>query len=142
VSCVYVILLFSFNLSTACVYLSSFHFLDQLSNVSFKIISHTTASGFDGPWSPTPTAFNNLYFTLLDSVKWTKRDWTGPYQYEDDSHKLMMLPTDLVLIQDDDFKKYVSMYAADQAKFFADFSKAFNKLEELGTSGLRATTWT
>ena len=52
-----------------------------------------------------------------------------------------MLPTDLVLIQDDYFKKYVSMYAKDQAAFFEDFSKAFNKLEELGTTGLKSTTW-
>jgi len=102
---------------------------------------HTTASGYDGPWTPTPTSFNNLYFSLLDSLKWTKRDWNGPFQYEDGGKTLMMLPTDLVLIQDDEFKKYVSMYAKDQAKFFADFSKAFNKLEELGTKGLKATTW-
>jgi len=102
---------------------------------------HTTASGYDGPWTPTPTMFNNLYFSLLDSVKWTPRDWKGPFQYEDEGKSLMMLPTDLVLIQDDDFKKYVSMYAKDQATFFADFSKAFNKLEELGTTGLKSTTW-
>jgi cytochrome c peroxidase len=103
--------------------------------------SHTTASGYDGPWTPTPRSFDNLYFSLLDTVKWTKRDWNGPFQYEDEGKKLMMLPTDLVLIQDDDFKKYVSMYAKDQALFFARFSKAFNKLEELGTKGLKATTW-
>ncbi|KAL7496069.1 hypothetical protein ACHAWT_006359 [Skeletonema menzelii] len=102
---------------------------------------HTTASGYDGPWTPTPTMFNNLYFSLLDSVKWTPRDWKGPFQYEDEGKTLMMLPTDLVLIQDDEFKKYVSVYAKDQAKFFADFSKAFNKLEELGTKGLKSTTW-
>lgn len=53
----------------------------------------------------------------------------------------MMLPTDLVLIQDDEFKKYVSMYAKDQDKFFADFSEAFHKLEELGTKGLKSTKW-
>ena len=53
----------------------------------------------------------------------------------------MMLPTDLVLIQDDKFKKYVGIYAKDQAKFFVDFSKAFNKLEELGTSGLKVASW-
>jgi len=54
---------------------------------------------------------------------------------------LMMLPTDLVLIQDDSFKKYVDLYAGSQAKFFDGFSKAFNKLEELGTSNLKATEW-
>ena len=105
------------------------------------MLSHTTASGYDGPWTPTPTTFNNLYFSLLDSAKWTKRDWSGPFQYEDEGKTLMMLPTDLVLIQDDSFKKYVSMYAKDQALFFDDFSKAFNKLEELGTAGLKATNW-
>ena len=26
---------------------------------------HTTASGYDGPWSPTPRIFNNAYYTLL-----------------------------------------------------------------------------
>ncbi len=53
----------------------------------------------------------------------------------------MMLPTDLVLIQDAKFKKFVNVYAKDQSKLFADFSKAFNKLEELGTNGLKATEW-
>ncbi|CAM9310857.1 unnamed protein product [Phaeothamnion confervicola] len=43
---------------------------------------HTNASGYEGPWTPVPTQFGNLYFTLLKSVKWTKRDWDGPFQYE------------------------------------------------------------
>lgn len=102
---------------------------------------HSTASGYDGPWTPLPTTFNNLYFTLLNQVNWTKREWKGPFQYEDDGKKLMMLPTDIALINDKKFKKYVDVYAKDQAKFFADFSKAFNKLEELGTTGLKATEW-
>lgn len=102
---------------------------------------HTTASGFDGPWTPTPTTFNNLYFTFLKQVNWTKRDWSGPFQYEDGSKKFMMLPTDLALIKDSKFKKYVDIYAKDQATFFADFSKAFKKLEELGTANLKATEW-
>lgn len=102
---------------------------------------HTTASGYDGPWTPLPTTFNNLYFSLLNQAKWTKRDWSGPFQYEDDGKTLMMLPTDIALIKDDSFKKYVDLYAGDQSKFFADFSKAFNKLEELGTTNLKATEW-
>ena len=28
---------------------------------------HATASGYVGPWTPTPTSFNNLYFVLLKS---------------------------------------------------------------------------
>jgi cytochrome c peroxidase len=46
----------------------------------------------------------------------------------------MMLPTDLALIHDAGFKKYVDLYAEDQNKFFDDFSKAFSKLLELGCS--------
>ena len=53
----------------------------------------------------------------------------------------MMLPTDLVLIQDKKFKKFVNIYAKDSPKFFKDFAKAFQKLEELGTVGLKATEW-
>lgn len=102
---------------------------------------HTSASGFDGPWTPLPTTFNNLYFQLLNSLTWTKRDWSGPFQYEDGGKKLMMLPTDLVLIQDAEFKKFVDIYASDQAKFFTDFTAAFTKLEELGTKNLVATNW-
>lgn len=26
---------------------------------------HATASGYVGPWTPTPNSFNNLYFSLL-----------------------------------------------------------------------------
>lgn len=102
---------------------------------------HANASGYDGPWSPTPTTFSNLYYKLLLDAKWTKRDWDGPYQYEDGGKKLMMLPTDYVLIQDAKFLKYVKLYAADEKKFFNDFSVAFHKLEELGTKNLVPAQW-
>ena len=57
------------------------------------------------------------------------------------SGKLMMLPTDLVLLQDKKFKKWVDVYGKDGQKFNADFSKAFQKLEELGTKDLTPTEW-
>ena len=41
----------------------------------------------------------------------------------------MMLPSDLVLIEDPGFKTYVDIYAKDQKKFFSDFSSAFQRLE-------------
>lgn len=97
---------------------------------------HTTASGYDGPWTPTPTTFNNAYFTILSNLSWKKKEWDGPFQYEGAGGSLMMLPTDYVLLQDKKFLKWVKVYAKDQDKFYADFSKAFNKLEELNTSGL------
>ncbi|RKO90472.1 hypothetical protein BDK51DRAFT_52954 [Blyttiomyces helicus] len=43
-----------------------------------------------------------------------------------------MLPTDLALIKDKSFKKFVDLYAKDEARFFSDFALAFQKLEENG----------
>lgn len=100
---------------------------------------HATASGYVGPWSPTPTTFNNLYFSLLKSQQWTVNPKAAKLQYQDPSGKLMMLPSDLVLLQDDKFKTYVDAYAKDNKLFFADFSAAFSKLLELGTSNLFET---
>lgn len=50
----------------------------------------------------------------------------------------MMLPSDLVLIQDKKFRPYVEAYAKDNGKFVADFTKAYTKLTELGTKNLKA----
>ena len=50
--------------------------------------------GYDGPWTPTPTTFNNAYYTLLMNLKWVPKEWDGPFQYVDASTgKLMMLPS-------------------------------------------------
>jgi len=100
---------------------------------------HATASGYVGPWTFTPTSFNNQYFVLLKGLKWAPSvndKAVTKFQYADPSGKLMMLPSDIVLIQDAEFKQYVDAYAKDQKLFFADFTQAFQKLEELGTSNL------
>jgi cytochrome c peroxidase len=99
---------------------------------------HTTRSGFDGPWQATPTAFNNEYFRLLLEEKWTVRQWKGPLQYEDGTtRKLMMLPTDLTLIKDAEFRKWVEVYAKDEEKFFKDFAAAYTKLIENNVAAFR-----
>jgi cytochrome c peroxidase len=51
---------------------------------------------------------------------------------EDSKTELMMLLTDIALTQDKRFKQYVEIYARDKERFFADFSKAFEKLVKLG----------
>lgn len=53
-------------------------------------------------------------------------------QYENKDGTLMMLPSDLWLLEDKEFKKYVEMYAKDETLFFNDFAAAFSKLLELG----------
>jgi len=70
---------------------------------------------------------------VLVEEKWVEKKWAGPRQFEDEKTKeLMMLPADLAMIKDPEFKKWVDIYAKDEKKFFDDFSKAFTKLEELG----------
>jgi hypothetical protein len=41
-----------------------------------------------------------------------------------------------VIAQDEGFKKWVNIYAASKKDFFADFARAMQKLQELGTTGL------
>ncbi|CAM9111738.1 unnamed protein product [Ectocarpus sp. 4 AP-2014] len=98
---------------------------------------HTDASGYDGPWTPTPNLFTGAtYFKLLKSIPWSERKNFTPFQYQDPSGTLMMLPSDIVLLEDKSFKKYVDMYADNDKLFFEDFSKAFSTLLELGTKDL------
>jgi len=45
----------------------------------------------------------------------------------------MMLPTDMALKTDPEFRVYAELYAKDQDAFFKDFADAFAKLISLGT---------
>ena len=94
---------------------------------------HTDRSGFDGPWTFSPTVVSNDYFRLLVSEKWNWKKWDGPKQYQDvGSKSLMMLPTDMALVKDPVFRKHVERYAADDQIFFKEFREVITKLYELG----------
>jgi cytochrome c peroxidase len=99
---------------------------------------HENRSGFWGPWTRAPTTFSNEYFRLLLEEKWTPKtkhlggQWKGPAQFEDKTGELMMLPSDLALVQDPKMKKIVEEYTKDEKKFFQDFAAAWIKLQELG----------
>lgn len=98
---------------------------------------HSDRSGFEGAWVNNPTRFSNQYFRLLLSLQWKKKTLkNGIEQFvnydEDSGTELMMLPTDIALTQDKAFMKYVELYARDKETFFADFTKVFSKLAELG----------
>jgi cytochrome c peroxidase len=96
---------------------------------------HADRSGFVGPWTTRPLTFSNEYFTLLTKPEgfWTPKPNTK--QFQDPTGALMMLPTDLVLVQDPAFKPYVEKYAASEQVFFEDFAKVFQRLGELGWEG-------
>ncbi|KAI1828628.1 heme peroxidase [Xylaria intraflava] len=93
---------------------------------------HANRSGYDGPWTFSPTVFTNDYFTLLLDDKWHIRKWDGPRQYEDKTKTLMMLPADYVLIEDKAMRPWVEKYAKDNDLFFKDFTTAVVRLFENG----------
>lgn len=93
---------------------------------------HRERSGYDGPWTRTPLKFTNSYFTELMKYKWHVKDWDGPLQYEDADAAVMMLPTDMALLVDNRFHKWVKIYAKDEDQFFKDFASAFSRMLELG----------
>ncbi|ETW81091.1 heme peroxidase 3 [Heterobasidion irregulare TC 32-1] len=108
--------------------------------------AHTDRSGFEGPWTFSPTTLTNEFYKLLLDEKWIWRKWAGPKQLTDKTTgTLMMLPTDYALVQDKTFKKYVKAYAADQDLFFKDFSAVVSRLFELGIPDSQFTStekWT
>lgn len=94
---------------------------------------HTDRSGYDGPWTFSPTTLTNDYYKLLLEEKWAWKKWNGPKQFEDVKTKsLMMLPTDMEIIKDKSFRQYAEKYANDNDAFFKDFSEAVVTLFELG----------
>ncbi len=93
---------------------------------------HKDRSGYDGPWTNSPTSFSNDYYVQLLERKWTPRSWDGPLQYEDETKTLMMLPADLAFVQDPIFEGWTRKFAANEDLFFESFSQAFSKLLELG----------
>lgn len=93
---------------------------------------HTDRSGYDGPWTNSPTTFSNEFYTQLMNNKWVVRKWAGPKQYQSEDGNLMMLPADMALKEDDDFRYWVEIYANDEERFFKDFAMVFVKLTELG----------
>lgn len=99
---------------------------------------HTDRSGFDGKWTYTPTRFSNQYYKLLLGLKWKKVKLpSGIEQFiNEDVELIMMLPSDIALIEDPKFKAIVEEYAHDKDIFYKDFALAFAKLLNLGVKTL------
>lgn len=41
---------------------------------------HSSRSGFEGPWTFSPTVLTNDFYTLLLDEKWQWKKWNGPAQ--------------------------------------------------------------
>jgi cytochrome c peroxidase len=101
---------------------------------------HADRSGFVGPWTNAPTTFSNEFFRVLLEEKWVKEKApNGAFQYWNaKTHTLMMLPTDLALIEDPSFRGWVEKYNKDEKLFFSHFASAFQKLTENGVPAFQS----
>ncbi|KAH6799301.1 RADIATION SENSITIVE 17 [Perilla frutescens var. frutescens] len=79
--------------------------------------AHRDRSNFEGPWTRDPLKFDNSYFVEL---------------LKGDSKGLLKLPTDKVLVEDPEFRKFVILYAEDEEAFFRDYVVSHKRLSELG----------
>jgi len=82
--------------------------------------AHADRSGFEGAWTNEPYIFDNSYYQEL--LK------------KDSDPSLLKLPSDTALLSEPSMKRWVEIYASDEARFFDDYSKAHQKLSELGVS--------
>jgi len=77
----------------------------------------TWTSGFEGPWTSTPTRWSNEYFTYLLDYEW--EPWLGPggaiqwRMKENPDDPRMRLTTDIALIKDPEYLKYVELFASN-----------------------------
>jgi catalase (peroxidase I) len=65
------------------------------------------------------------------------KDWTGPLQYMDKNDAeefVMMLPTDVALLQDSAYKRWVQIFAESERVWKREFAEAYAKLLELGVT--------
>merc|ERR1712062_917513 len=105
---------------------------------------HTDRSGFWGPWTHAESTLSNEYYRLMFEEKWTPKkthkgkQWKGPPQFENPEGDLMMLSTDLALVNDPKFRVWAEKYYKDEDLWFKDFAKYYQQLNELGCKNLNA----
>lgn len=103
---------------------------------------HTDRSGFWGPWTYAESTLSNEYYRLMFEEKWTPKkthkgkEWKGPPQFENPEGDLMMLSTDLALVNDPKFRVWAEKYYKDEELWFKDFAKYYQQLNELGCKNL------
>jgi L-ascorbate peroxidase len=77
--------------------------------------AHTLGHTQRRPFTPNPWVFSNAYFTQLLA-----------------QNEGTLIGTDTALLDDPELRRFVEVYAADEACFLADFANAFRRLTWLG----------
>lgn len=94
-------------------------------------------SGFEGPWTSKPLKWDNEYFKNLVEYDWMLiRGSGGHFQWQPlakpgatkQPKDVMMLTSDMALLEDPEYVKYVKLFAEDQAELDETFKNAWYKL--------------
>lgn len=80
--------------------------------------AHKDRSNFDGNLSKNPMTFDNDYFAEL--------------LRGDNTPGVIKMPSDMALMADETFRRYVQLYAKDQNAFFQHYAESHKKMSELG----------
>ncbi|GME88953.1 unnamed protein product [[Candida] boidinii] len=64
----------------------------------------------------------------------TKQNLKNNENDDNEEKEVMMLNTDIELIKDNNFKKWVNYYANNEIEYLNDFAIVFGKLLELGVN--------
>jgi len=105
---------------------------------------NTVTSGFEGPWTNTPTQWGNDFFKGLLEDKWEKYHGPGGhYQWRTTDRAstrkdTMRLTSDMALLEDPAYKAMVDLFASDQGALDNAFAHAWTQLTEAGTKWSRA----
>jgi len=91
----------------------------------------TFTSGFEGPWTFTPTRWSNMYFSNLLNLPWQVHKGPGghwQWGVMNPPASIMMLTTDISLMTDPAYLGLLQLYAANLSVFTQTFSAAWYKL--------------
>jgi len=98
---------------------------------------NTFTSGFEGPWTTTPTEWSNAYFANLLDLEWELI--TGPggnpewrplgLDPSDPENGIRMLTTDIALRVDPAYRKYCELFKRNQTALDYWFARTWYKLQ-------------
>ncbi|RZC53816.1 hypothetical protein C5167_012662 [Papaver somniferum] len=107
--------------SHTTIYSSSNMFVNELLNGSTQeLVALSGAHTIGGKGFGSPTVFDNSYYKILLEKPWAS------------SANMIGLPSDHVLVEDEECLRWINTYADDQRKFFEDFKNAYIKLVNSG----------